>query len=241
MKYLKKFEEKALYESYISDSPILPNVSYIEGVNEMFYNQAPSGGPVIDTIGKENGVYAVTSDGKLIDYNSADSSCIGVALITDNQRIMIPKANATDGTTTILYWGYNLYQKNVAGITETSEISIVITDFNGKANTDAIIAAYSQHSVDMDSRDMCKVLSTYTEGGFTDWYVPAAGQLYEIYINKADINAALANIGGIALSTYWSSSEKKASSAWWVDIRNGNVDTNGKNYANYQVRFIRDI
>ena len=43
MKYLKKFEEKALYESYISNSPILPNVSYTLDTNEVFYN------PSIDT------------------------------------------------------------------------------------------------------------------------------------------------------------------------------------------------
>ena len=38
MKHLKKFEEKALYESYINNSPVLPNVSYTLDTGEVFYN-----------------------------------------------------------------------------------------------------------------------------------------------------------------------------------------------------------
>jgi len=39
MKYLKKFEEKALYDSYINGNEvILPNVSYTVDTNEVFYN-----------------------------------------------------------------------------------------------------------------------------------------------------------------------------------------------------------
>lgn len=190
----------------------------------------------------ENGVYAVTADNKLIDYNTADSSCIGVALITDNQRILISKADATDGTNTTSYWGRKLKGKNVAGITETTKTSVAKTDFNGKANTDAIIAAYGQHSVDMDSRDMCKVLETYAEGGFTDWYVPAAGQLYEIYNKRSDISTALQNIGGTALESngYWSSSGYDARTVWFVNFNDGNVYESYKDY-DHRVRFVRDI
>ena len=155
---------------------------------------------------------------------------------------MISKTNATDGTNSTLYWGKNLKGKNVAGIRETTYQSEAKIDFNGKANTAAIIAAYSQHSVDMDSRDMCKVLSSYTEGGFTDWYVPAAGQLYEMYRNGSNINAALQNIGGTAfeLENYWSSSEYDSSNAWRVYLGNGFAGDYNKNN-DYLVRFIRDI
>lgn len=50
-----------------------------------------------------NGVYAVARNGKGLTVEEADSSCIGVALITDNQRIMIAKTNATDGTHALVY------------------------------------------------------------------------------------------------------------------------------------------
>ena len=189
-----------------------------------------------------DGVYAVSSTGELIDYNTADETCIAVTLVVGEHKFWIAKNDATNGTNNTLYWGNNLYDKNVAGITETTDQSVAKADFNGKANTDAIIAAYGQHSVDMDSRDMCKVLETYTEGGFTDWYVPAAGQLYEMYNKKSDINAALQNIGGTALKSnfYWSSSEYDSGLAWIVNFDNGNVNYNNK-YGSRLVRFVRDI
>ena len=199
--------------------------------------------PVNPWEGIANGVYAVSADYQPVDYTIADSSCIGVALITDNQRIMIPKTDVTDGTNNTFYWSKNLYGKDVAGITDITESSAAKTDFNGKVNTDAIIASYSQHSVNMDSRDVCKVLETYTEGGFTDWYIPAAGQLYEMYNKKSDINAALAKIGGTAIKSYefWSSSEYNASSAWLMDFAFGSVNVAGKGLNYYWVCFVRDI
>ena len=154
---------------------------------------------------------------------------------------MIAKEDATDGTNTLWYWGINLHQEDVDGL-ENPDDSVAKTDFNGKANTDAIIAAYGQHSVDMDSRDMCKVLATYTEGGFTDWYIPAAGQLALMYLAKTNINAALAKIGGTAFESdgYWSSSEYDANGAWLVDFSSGNFYYDSK-LSNIRVRFIRDL
>ena len=165
----------------------------------------------------ESGVYAVTADGKLIDYNTADSSCLGVALIAGEHKFMIAKNDATDGTNTTLYWGKNLYKKDVAGITNISSGADYIgegkkygtdfttwstgpvVDFNGAANTAAIIAGYTEHGVSMDARDMCTVLNTFnTSDSYNDWYVPACGQLALMYLAKTDINAALAKIGGTA-------------------------------------------
>lgn len=208
-----------------------------------------------------NGVYAVTADGKLIDYNTADSSCLGVVLVAGEHKFMIAKNDATDGTNTTLYWGKNLYQKDVAGITNISSGADYIgegkkygtdfttwstgpvVDFNGAANTAAIIAGYTEHGVSMDARDMCTVLNTFNASdSYNDWYVPACGQLALMYLAKTDINAALAKIGGTAFEStyYWSNSEDDASSAWSVDFYTGIVGSYGKDY-NYRVRFVRDI
>ena len=43
MKHIKYFEEKALYDNYISNDPILPNVSYTLDTNQVFYNLPKSG------------------------------------------------------------------------------------------------------------------------------------------------------------------------------------------------------
>ena len=205
-------------------------------------------GPSIDATGKANGVYAITAKGELIAYDDAniDNSCLGVALITDNQRIMIEKTQSYDATNTTFYWSKNLYQKNVEGITETTDQTVAKADFNGKDHTAAIIAAYAEHSVAMEARDMCSVLQTFNDGenngGFTDWYIPACGQLYEIYTNKTNINAALTAMSSTAFSDngYWSSSEYSSSYGWDVLFNNGVVDNYDKNY-NLRVRFVRDI
>lgn len=197
-----------------------------------------------DSVDVQNGIYIVTAKGKFVDPSTVDPTAIGVALITDNQRILISKADATNGTNSTFYWGKNLYGKDIAGITNIRDQDAAKADFNGKANTEAIIAAYNQYRVEIDDKDMCKVLETYTEGGFTDWYVPALGQLFEIYTNKADINAAFSNIGGTALhqsNTYWSSSERDTLNAWYMYCNNSSVGYYSKDYGSYRVRFIRDI
>jgi hypothetical protein len=174
---------------------------------------------------------------------------------------MIAKSDATDGTNTTLYWGKNLYQKDVAGITNISSGAYYIgegkkygtdfttwstgpvVDFNGAANTAAIIAGYTEHGVSMDARDMCTVLNTFNASdSYNDWYVPACGQLALMYLAKTDINAALAKIGGTAFESnlYWSSSERDAGLAWYVHFDGGDVSYYGKgNFG--RVRFVRDI
>jgi len=224
---------------------------------------APYVAPTINSAGKANGVYAVTATGELIAYNDAavDATCLGVALITDNQRIMIEKmgeANTTsikaaytaDGASntnyTSFYWG--MYGTDVNGIDNKSNGNAAKADFNGKANTEAIIA-----TPDTDDNTTYANMGTYCtifnqtkaeNQGYTDWYIPACGQLYEIYTNVTDINTALTNIGGTTLSTsndYWSSSELNSSGGWLVSFNYGNVDANTNKRNRGRVRFVRDI
>ena len=200
-------------------------------------------GPAIDATGKANGVYVVTATGQLVDKSAATPDCIGVAFISANQKVMIAKAEATDGTNSTLYWGKNLFPQDVPNLENLEDVTAAKADYNGKANTAAIIAGYAALGKDMDSRDMCKVLETYNEGGYTDWYVPAAGQLDEFYSNKAAINEALTAISGKAFNSnnrYMSSSEESASSAWSVHLANASVNSSYKNTA-LTVRFVRDI
>lgn len=191
----------------------------------------------------ENGVYAVSAAGIPVMKEDADESCIGVALITDNQKTMIAKEDATDGTNISLYWGYNLKDKNVAGITDINDEEVAKTNFNGKANTAAIITAYTEHGVEMNSRDMCKVLQDFNTAEETDWYIPAFGQLYEMCQNKVAIEEMLAVIGGTNFSrdgVYWSSSEYRSPYGWVVNLNNGNAfDYSKRGY--YFVRFVRDL
>lgn len=214
-----------------------------------------------------DGVYAVDTNGKLINYNTADSSCLGVALIAGEHKFMIAKSDATDGTSTKLYWTYNtsdLSLTNYSKVDGTNDYGYLpkpdgtfggsssaahlsddfttwtngaLSDFNGKDNT-AIIAAASS-----DAGEMCTVLNTFkASDSHNDWYVPACGQLALMYLNMTEINAALAKIGGTALAAelYWSSSEGSSDVAWSVRSNNGYVSYSSKNSL-YRVRFVRDI
>lgn len=215
-----------------------------------------------------DGVYAVKADESLCTVDEADTSCIGVALIQGEHKLMIAKNDATDGTNTTLYWGRNLKRYDLAGITNmpgggflprpdgsyystpnlsgdfTTWTSGVLSDFNGKDNTAAIIAGYTEHGVSMETRDMCSVLNTFNASdSHNDWYVPACGQLALTYLNKSEINTALAKIGGTALADaeYWSTSEGTSNTSWYVNFDNGNVYSVYNRENVYRVRFVRNI
>lgn len=255
--YLKKTDATNTYQligDYATKSEIPTKVSQLE-------NDVPYALKSDVEVEMPDGVYAVDANGKLIDYNSADATALGVALVAGEHKFMIAKSDAIDGSNSALHWGKNLHGKDVAGITNISSGAGYIgegkkygtdfttwstgpvVDFNGTANTAAIIAGYTEHGVSMEARDMCTVLNTFNASdSFKDWYVPACGQLALMFLNKTEINAALAKIGGTAfeLDYYWSSSEYNASSAWSVVFSNGYVSNRNKGN-NDPVRFVRDI
>jgi hypothetical protein len=61
--------------------------------------------PEIVINGYDDGVYAVKSDGTLVGYDEADSSCIGVALLYEDQSFMIAKQNASYNGVLTFKWG----------------------------------------------------------------------------------------------------------------------------------------
>ena len=211
-----------------------------------------------------DGVYAVDANGKLIDYNTADATATGVALVAGEHKFMIAKSDATDGSNSTLYWTNNTSDLSLTNYTKSDGTNSfgylpkpdgtfggsthlsddfttwkagALSDFNGKANTAVIAAASSK------AKDMCTVLNTFNASdSFKDWYVPACGQLALMYLNMTEINAALEKIGGTALAAggLWSSSEYSSNIAWCVYFINGSVRNDNKDFSR-RVRFIRDI
>lgn len=83
-----------------------------------------------------------------------------------------------------------------------------LDDFNGKANTEHL----KRHGeFDFDLAD--------------DEWIPSLGELAIICKNKEKINEALAYVGGDELvdDWYWSSTETRATGAWYVGFSNGSV------------------
>ena len=128
----------------------------------------------------------------------------------------------------------------------TTWTSGALSDFNGKANTAALLAASDTDSYTTyaNMATWCRIFNqTATENqGYTDWYIPACGQLSLIYLNMTAINAALTKIGGRTISSgyYWSSSEYSSYYGWYVDFSNGFVYFYNKRYTS-RVRFVRDV
>jgi hypothetical protein len=83
-----------------------------------------------------------------------------------------------------------------------------LDDFNGKANTEHL----KRHGeFDFDLAD--------------DEWIPSLGELAIICKNKEKINEALAYVSGDELvdDWYWSSTETRATGAWYVGFSNGSV------------------
>ena len=124
--------------------------------------------------------------------------------------------------------------------------SYALNDWNGKANTAALIGAS-----DTDSYTTYANMGTYASKfnatpsenqGYSDWYIPACGQISLMYLNWTEINKALEAIEGTNLGSqyYWSSSEYNDGSGWIFRFSKSVVGITSK-WGTCQVRFVRDI
>jgi hypothetical protein len=122
--------------------------------------------------------------------------------------------------------------------------SLMNTDsWDGEQNTLDILAQCGDPTI---AARLCD--NSYNQG-YSDWYLPAKGQLDDMYDNKIDIdNASLLNNGSIFVTGnyehYLSSSEYNTTainnSVWFKIFTNGSAGYTGKSNIN-QVRAIRNI
>lgn len=73
------------------------------------------------------------------------------------------------------------------------------------------------------------------------WYIPSLGEMYRIFINLKEINAALEFIGETPLyrGYYWTSTENSATSAWYLYLSAGGTTYWGTKASNtYRVRAV---
>ena len=84
-----------------------------------------------------------------------------------------------------------------------------------------------------------------TKSGYSDWYLPSAEELIEIYINRDIINTTSTSNGGSALADerYWSSTEDVIPSEYAIVVEfydEGDTKGVGK-YRSFNVRAIRSF
>ena len=103
----------------------------------------------------------------------------------------------------------------------------------GDGNTSMIV--YNQGAGSYAAK-ICYDLSL---GGENDWYLPSKYELNLMYENIGQGNAlGLGNVGGFAITYYWSSTEVDVTNAWRQGFNAGNQYSSNK-LINYYVRAVR--
>jgi hypothetical protein len=117
------------------------------------------------------------------------------------------------------------------------------SDWDGQGNTNAIIGQ-SGHT--NSAAKLCNdyINVDYGTGVYSDWYLPANGQLYKLYNTIYEVNKALDSDGNVATTAivkaeYWSSTEVNVSFAWEFSFYNTYIVSHGKSSSSYYTRAVR--
>ncbi len=181
--------------------------------NYVFYN----GSCVCDTSCKVGAIYY--SDGTCSACVVSGKTAIGI-VVKDNELVMTK-------ILTSISWSSSY--TNVSGITETKDSAVAEQDFNGKANTLAIVETFTSDTVNNNAAIYCNSYTTdSTNAG--DWYLPAAGELNSYVSGNyyQGLEATATKLGWDIDLNLWSSSERSGSHAWRVYSVNGSMNYNGK-------------
>lgn len=117
---------------------------------------------------------------------------------------------ATSDQSTGILWSIEYIIKTNFISTGATETSIG----TGLANTNKIIASQPVKDARYTTLYAAGLARAYTEGGYSDWYLPSKEELRRLYINKIAV-------GGFANNYYWSSSEIEGGLAWVQSFENG--------------------
>ena len=174
-----------------------------------------------DTSCKVGAIYY--SDGTCSSCVDSNKTAIGV-VVKDNE-LVISKVRSTG-----MQWSSSY--TDVLGLTEIADSTVAKQDFKGKANTLAIIETFPDDSIDNNAAVNCNSYST--EGtNIGDWYLPAAGELYNYMHSNFDIVMVSMNKIGwnLGYNYFWSSSEANSHNAWNVSSNDGNLVGNLKGHS----------
>ena len=112
---------------------------------------------------------------------------------------------------------------------------------NGLTNTNAIIAQTTAPAANTYAAGIARL---FTDGGYSDWYLPAVWELNMCYNSAAIVNRVLGSINGFLTTnvSYWSSTEFDANRAWLQYFNFGSAYGDGKNlYRNVRAVRIHNI
>ena len=112
---------------------------------------------------------------------------------------------------------------DVSNIPIHTEENSAKSDYDGKENTNKILKACQSYPYGSDCLGVDYVNSYKTEGTKAgDWYIPSAGEMNTIYLNREVLNTTLKNMGASSLyfdlSVYATSTLQNSAYMWVIDF-----------------------
>ena len=160
----------------------------------------------------ETGVFFIDINDNLINRGSWDynkDTIVGVALITEKVAIVM-----APGAKPYLKWSEQA--QLVEGVTTTIKYADAIADFNGKANTEAIVSALGTKA------GAAYYCSNYTFKNGRKGHLMSAGEAYEMSLNDSTLSTMLQALDSSSVnfdtgSKYWTSTQAGTDTTWVVD------------------------
>lgn len=160
----------------------------------------------------EIGVFFIDINDNLINGDSWDNNkdtIVGVALITEKVAIvMAPKAKQ--------YLKWSEQAQLVEKVTTTSKYVDAVVDFNGKANTEAIVSALGTKA------GAAYYCSNYTFKNGKKGHLMSAGEAQEMCLNETTLSSMLNSLDSSSINfdtgnKYWTSTQASDSLTWVID------------------------
>lgn len=182
------------------------------------------------------GVFIQDKSGKLwttdqwSTANNANANAI--AVLTENVKVLVALTNS--GGLKQIHSSYSGALENyMTAIGDTSQAK---ADYKGKENTANIIKLQSSTSYAAGWANAF----TFPDGT-TKGHLPSLGEFWEVYQNKAAVDAALSKCGGTAIntsfylwcSTFWGVSVSDRRNCWILDWSDGRVSYDDLRSSNY--------
>ena len=228
-KYITHFQTEAAYQAALPTLD-LPNVSLVDELGEVHYHRALYGAHAGDIclydVAEAQKIVVTAENWNLTTYPTANYPIIGVVVMDETAAGVTVMSNwfiGNDGSQSSTDTQYKWQNTNFDwGLTKYDTEDLAKTDFNGKANTAAIIndiKAYdTSNGTDNITGNIGDIIQKYhTEGTIAgDWYIPACGEAYKLYENKTTLLASFDKINTASSSAGLSGSELLPSEDIWT-------------------------
>lgn len=244
------------------------NVSYFnpkitKGINK---SEAVLGDAVIADLNNLGYKYLChQADYNTNDWPTTDYKLIGVVVNNDTENDVVKAISLADmsltdpvnGTLIIqntngvdkMPWG--TWRVDISGLTNYATADEAKTDFDGWTNTQAIMEYVTDKTIDPIPSgntegvyQAAMVCQRYNPDGGSagQWYLPAAGELNYVALNKDAVSTAIQTYGGLGLPSgyqLYSSTELSGSDCYSLYLYNYIISMSGKNSTFYVRAFIQ--